>query len=278
MPKNPSSSKPGRTGRSTRAVLQRALVGLGCGLAALPAAAQAAPAELPPPQLEVGIGLTSTPGWLGDNRQVVHGTAWVNAEYTTQYYGRFQVNGGSLTTDPSVNWDPWVKGIASFGFMMGYHGNSAMGEGHSPQIPGTAQGLDVGVQAVVSIFGAPLFIQARKALPAEQGWITVVGSYLPIHPTKELTVAFLPTARWYDKQQSQLCFNGPAPQDGSAPYGAESGFQDVSLEVVVDWQFTQHFHWVSTASERWLTGSAAKTPWTRSIDQTGYFSGVSYHF
>jgi outer membrane scaffolding protein for murein synthesis (MipA/OmpV family) len=255
-----------------------AALGLGLALAAsAPAWADSATDEAPPPQLEIGVGLTNTPGWLGDNRAVTHGTAWANAEYTTRDYGRLQLNGGSLTMDPSVNWDPWVKDISSFGFMIGYHNNPLMGEDRSSRLPGSVAGFDVGVQAVVSVAGVPLFAQVRKSVAADQGWIMVAGSYLPIHPVKTLTVAFLPTARWLNSTQSQVCFGAPA-LPGSAPYSARAGFQDVSLEVVVDWQFYQQLHWVSSVSQRWLTGSAAQTPLTASTDQTGFTSGVSIHF
>lgn len=266
-----SNWKPGWNGR-------RALVCLGWAVAGTSLWAQT-PTDAPPaPQLEIGVGATSTPGWLGDNHQVVHGTAWVNAEYTTQYYGRLQASTGSLTMDPSVNWDPWVKGIASFGFILGYHGDTSIGEGPSPQVSGSTGGLDGGIQIVVSILGAPLFGQIRKAFSGDQGWIGVVGSYLPVHPTKNLTVAFVPTARWLDKRQSQLCFDPPASQGGPAPYSAQSGFQDVALEGVVDWQFTERFHWVTCVSHRWLAGAARRTPLTLSGNQQGYSSGVSIHF
>lgn len=42
--------------------------------------------------------------------------------------------------------------------------------------------MDGGVPAVASVLGAPLFAQARKAFGSDQGWILVLGSYLPILP------------------------------------------------------------------------------------------------
>jgi len=256
-----------------------AAAGLGWALLAAPSLRAEAAADAPPaPQLEIGLGATRTPSWLGSSHEVVHGTAWLNAEYTTRDYGRLQASTGSLTMDPSLNWDPWVKGVASFGFILGYHGNTSIGEGPSPRVSGSTHALDGGVQVVLSILGAPLFGQIRKAFSGDQGWIGVVGSYLPIHPTQDLTVAFVPTARWLDKHQSQRCFSVPEGQSDLAPYSARSGFQDVALEVAVDWRFARQFHWVSSASRRWLTGSAAKTPLTLADTQNGCSTGVSIHF
>jgi outer membrane scaffolding protein for murein synthesis (MipA/OmpV family) len=211
---------------------------------------------------------------------VVHATAWANAEYTSKAFGRCQLNGGSLTLDPTLNWDPWVKGIASFGFLVGYHNSPTLGEGRNPRISGTVSGLDGGVQAVVSVLGAPLFAQARKAFAADQGWILVLGSYLPIHPARTVTVAFLPTARWLDRKQGQVSFSAPpalAFPGGSAAYAGTAGFQDVALEVVVDWQLDERFHWVSSVSQRWLTGAAARTPLVATTTQRGFCSGLSIH-
>ena len=282
MPTHATNAKPEWSRRRALAGpgsrIRCACLCLGVLVAGTSLRAQAAADAPPAPTLEIGLGATSTPGWLGDNHQVVHGTAWVNAEYTTQYYGRLQASTGSLTMDPSVNWDPWVKGVASFGYILGYHGNSSIGEGPSPRISGSTAGLDGGIQIVAPIFGAPLFAQIRKAFSGEQGWIGVLGSYLPVHPAQNVTLAFVPTARWLDKRQSQLCFSAPAPEGGQAPYSATSGFQDVALEVAVDWQFAGRFHWVSSASQRWLTGSARRTPLTLADTQRGYSSGVSIHF
>jgi len=242
--------------------------------------AQSPPDSVPGPQLEVGVGLSKSPGWLGDDHSVVHATGWVNAEYTSMAFGRLQLNGGSLTMDPSINWDPWVKGVASFGVMVGYHDNPSIGEGRNPGVPGSVAGLDGGVQAVLSMAGAPLFVQARKAFAAEQGSILVVGSYLPIHLTGNLTLAFLPTARWLDQKQSRLCFDAPAGTrpGGSAAYLADAGFQDVALEAVVDWQISKHVHSVTSASQRQLTGSASQTPLTDTRTQRAYCFGFSYHY
>lgn len=240
-----------------------------------------APAEaIPGPQLEVGIGVSKAPGWLGDAHPVVHATGWANAEFTSRRFGRFQLNGGALTLDPSLNWDPWVKGIASFGAMIGYHGNPSIGEARNPAVPGSVAGLDGGIQAVLSLAGAPLFVQARKAFANDQGSFLVVGSYLPVPLTKDLTLAFLPSARWLDRKQSRLCFDAPAGTGPgvSAAYRADAGFQDVALEVVLDWQISRHLHAVNAVSQRQLTGSAGLTPLTDTRTQRAYCSGLSYHF
>lgn len=264
----------------SRGLCRTALLGgaLACGPFSQ---AQTVPDPPPKPTFELGVGLTRTPGWMGDARSVVHATGWANAEYLSKALGRFQVNGGSLTMDPTLNWDPWVEGIASFGFLVGYHDNAALGEGRNPRVSGSVSGLDGGVQAVVPVLGAPLFAQARKAFGRDQGWLLVLGSYLPIHPVKTVTVAFLPTARWLDRKQGQLSFSAPAAQDfqgGSAAYVGTAGFQDVSLEVIVDWQLDQRWHWVSSVSQRWLMGSAAQTPLVAATTQRGLSSGLSIHF
>jgi hypothetical protein len=240
--------------------------------------AESQPAGPPPPTLEVGVGFMRTPGWLGDNHEVNHGNVWANAEYTTRSWGRFQYNGGSLTTDPSANWDPWVKGIASVGLMVGYHNLTLMGEGRNSRIPGNVQGLDAGIQVVASIFGAPLFVQARKGFAQDQGTMMVVGSYLPVNPAKELTIAFIPTARRLDQKQSRLLFDSPASMGSQQPFVAGPGWQDLALEIVVDWAFEKQWHWVSSGCERWLRGDAARTPLTTETRGPGFATGVSYHF
>jgi outer membrane scaffolding protein for murein synthesis (MipA/OmpV family) len=266
-------------GEETPGVLARIVpLCLGALLAAGPfAQAQAAPDAVPPPQLEIGLGATRTPGWLGDGQSVTHGTAWVNAEYTCRGCGRFQVNGGSLTVDPSLNWDPWVQGFASLGVMVGYHGNPSLGEDRNPRKAESAAGLDGGLQAVLSVAGAPLLLQVRKAFQADQGWILVAGSYLPVHLRQTLTLAFIPSTRWLDRRRSRLCFDADAAQGGTA-YTAQEGIQDAALEAVLDWQFSGHCHFVNSASYRRLIGSAAATPLTASRVQHAYCSGVSYHF
>jgi hypothetical protein len=253
--------------------------GLVLALAAgFPAGAdEAEAARIPPPSLELGLGFTRTPGWLGDRGYVNHGCAWANAEYTTRSLGRFQFNGGTLTMDAGGNWDPWVQGIASFGVMVGYHGSSALGEGRSPRLAGDGGGLDAGVQAVLPVAGVPLIVQARKALDADQGWFLVLGSYLPVDLGGGSTLAFLPSTRWLDRKQAGFSFDTPSGAPGPA-FRAGSGFQDVALEAILDWQFSAHWHGLAMASQRWLTGPAAATPLSLSHTQRALLTGFSYHF
>lgn len=244
------------------------------GMAALAGCAGQAqtPADTPPaPSLEIGMGFMRAPGWQGGNQSVGHGNLWANAEWSTGVVGRFQINGGSLTLDPSLNWDPYVEGFTSVGLMVGYHDNGLLGEGRNPQVSGSAAGLDEGIQAVVSILGAPLLLQARRALPSDQGSFFVIGSYLPVHPTKDWTIALIPTTRFMDQKEARFLYDAPT-------YVAHGGAEELALELALDWGFGAHWHWVASGCERWLIGDAAKTPLTLDIHPKAFTTGFSYHF
>jgi outer membrane scaffolding protein for murein synthesis (MipA/OmpV family) len=227
------------------------------------------------------MGIANIPRYLGANSNTNKLSYWADIEYPTERLGRFQLNAGSLTMDPSINWDPWVEGLNSVGLMIGYHGNSSLGESHSTAMDVDSSGLDMGIQWVASVNGIPLIMQARKSFDSTQGWLFVCGSYLPVKPTRWLTVFLLPSISFADQSQYQAGFGvskNQSKQYGLQEFSPHPGAQDASVEMGCDIALSAHWHMVASGAYVQLLGSAQNSPLTKVEKQIKYTFGTTYHF
>jgi outer membrane protein len=271
-------------GTVTRAALGTALLALGV--------AQAAEVENSsrPWQLELGVGASYQPDYSGSKTSSPRALLWASGEYTTENWGKFALDSGSLTLDPQLRWNFIDGEEASFGLLLGYRdGRSDSNPGWfadpgSTRLKGMGSvnaAVDAGVQGHVAVFGVPLFAQVRAALNGDQGTIGVLGAFLPLDLTRDFTLTVLPSVTWANAKQMQA-FYGVTPAQSAASgfkaYDVGSGWQNAALELVGDWKITGPWHLIGSAGYQRLLGDAADSPLTQDKNQWSGMLGLSYRF
>ncbi len=234
--------------------------------------------KLPRWQIDLGVGTSVEPLYVGAQRYRVMGGPTVDIRYRDRFFAS-SGDGIGANVLRGRNWRMGVALTYNLGRRAADYASHLHGLGNISPAPVAKLFADY---VISKRFPLVLRADIRRDLGGVDGWVGDVGAYMPMPGSSKRFFWFAgPTASFADANYMNGWFGVTRAQSARsayAPYKADAGLRSFGFGVSSVWFFRRHWFLNADVAVEQLVGSAARSPITESATNGVVDVTVAYQF
>jgi MipA family protein len=244
-------------------------------------------ADESPWDVSIGVGVVSTPEYVGGKKSVSGAVPSVSLAYKTKDYGTFSFGGKGL----GLAWTAIDSDDYSLGLSVGQSGGRVDNKDGTVSRPGSKRLRGMGEiksSTEVGLFGhytigLPIIFELVKGSGdgKENARTLKTDGHGGTRFTLSTEIPWQVSSEWADSKYNQTYYGvtrAQSARSGFRAYKADSGVNKLGLTLGANYKFTPNWSATAALTLEQLRGDAAKSPLVQQKSQRTFFAGINYNF